>query len=254
MTVTDVTSVTSVTPRLKLKPLHSASASASASTICIKTKLHTHQEQIISWAEKRTGGLIAAYMGSGKTLAAFGIIAHSPGRTLYVCPKPVMQHIKNQCLLHTNIKPLVYNSDNKYRFTPEMLENAQFIIVNYDMIRLASASSKLLSGFKYCFLDEAHIIRNEKTAIHKAVLNIRAERKFAMTGTPIYNERADARAIAAFCGVAPFNDRSWWATHNTDGGWAEWREQSLYLLDAAEFREQLPPLEITVHSDRKSVV
>ena len=39
--------------------------------------------------------------------------------------------------------------------------------------------------FRRCVLDEAHIARNSKTGIYQSILDLQAQRKWSLTGTPI---------------------------------------------------------------------
>lgn len=55
-------------------------------------------------------------------------------------------------------------------------------------------------------LDEAHKIRNAKTGGCKAVCDIVAVKKWALTGTPIQNKVLDLYAILKFLGCKPFDD------------------------------------------------
>lgn len=54
-------------------------------------------------------------------------------------------------------------------------------------------------------LDEAHVIRSFKTQVHEAIKALRAERKIAVTGTPIINSTLDFGALVSFIGVQPYN-------------------------------------------------
>jgi len=52
-------------------------------------------------------------------------------------------------------------------------------------------------------LDEGHQIRNRKTAVHKAALNLDACNRWALTGTPFVNSMDDLHGLLAFLRVAP---------------------------------------------------
>ena len=57
-------------------------------------------------------------------------------------------------------------------------------------------------------LDEAHVIRSSKTKKFKAIKQIKAERKLALTGTPFVNRPEDIYSLLNFLGVQPLNDLS----------------------------------------------
>lgn len=55
-------------------------------------------------------------------------------------------------------------------------------------------------------LDEAHICRNPRTHLYNAICQLKGERRWAITGTPIVNSTKDLGALAAWCGLQPFAD------------------------------------------------
>jgi SNF2 family DNA or RNA helicase len=63
-------------------------------------------------------------------------------------------------------------------------------------------------GFTVCVVDEAHYLRNYKTAQSKAVLNITAKIKYALTGTPAVKHGSDVYGLLHF--VDPKAFPSYW--------------------------------------------
>eukprot|EP00457_Paulinella_chromatophora_P001352 gb/GEZN01001354.1/.p1 GENE.gb/GEZN01001354.1/~~gb/GEZN01001354.1/.p1 ORF type:complete len:1020 (-),score=259.69 gb/GEZN01001354.1/:53-2983(-) len=59
-------------------------------------------------------------------------------------------------------------------------------------------------------LDEAHIIRDWKTQQSRAACSLPAERRWAITGTPIQNRIGDLYAILKFLQLEPFSDLTNW--------------------------------------------
>ncbi|WBR14353.1 ATP-dependent helicase rhp16 [Pandoravirus kuranda] len=86
-------------------------------------------------------------------------------------------------------------------------------------------------------LDEAHRIRTPGSAIHDAVLALRAPRRWCVTGTPYNNSCRDLQALARFVGVAPYRDGAWWETSpggpepSTDGRIERWTRQFVLMRD-----------------------
>jgi len=60
-------------------------------------------------------------------------------------------------------------------------------------------------------LDEAHICRNPRTRLYNAICELKGERRWAVTGTPIVNSTKDLGTLAAWCGLQPFaeNPKEW---------------------------------------------
>lgn len=64
----------------------------------------------------------------------------------------------------------------------------------------------LTTRWRRVVLDEAHICRNPKTALYRSICEITAQRRWALTGTPIVNSTRDLGSLASWCGLDPFAD------------------------------------------------
>jgi SNF2 family DNA or RNA helicase len=62
--------------------------------------------------------------------------------------------------------------------------------------------------FDTCFVDEAHFLRNRKTAQSKAVCNVKAKHRYALTGTPTVKLTEDIFGILSF--LYPKKFTSYW--------------------------------------------
>jgi hypothetical protein len=62
--------------------------------------------------------------------------------------------------------------------------------------------------FHRIVLDEAHTIRNSKTAFFKAIDMLESVYKLALTGTPFVNRPSDIQALLAFIGVNPLDNKN----------------------------------------------
>ncbi|KAH3853552.1 hypothetical protein DPMN_096079, partial [Dreissena polymorpha] len=59
-------------------------------------------------------------------------------------------------------------------------------------------------------LDEGHAIRNPQSQQSKAIMELEAERRWVLTGTPIQNSIKDLWSLINFLKVTPFTDQQWW--------------------------------------------
>lgn len=59
-------------------------------------------------------------------------------------------------------------------------------------------------------LDEAHIVRNNKSQASLAVCGLKAKKRWALTGTPIQNKALDLYSILKFLKCSPFDDLRVW--------------------------------------------
>lgn len=75
--------------------------------------------------------------------------------------------------------------------------------------------------WKRVVLDEAHVVRNPSTIAYHAVLALKAERRHAVTGTPLINKTNDIGSLAAWIGVSPY------AGQPNQGMWTNTVENSI---------------------------
>ncbi|CAD7958124.1 unnamed protein product [Amoebophrya sp. A25] len=94
-------------------------------------------------------------------------------------------------------------------------KNVQITLTSYDTLR---GNIKELKEDVPCWhrmvLDEAHQIRNRKTACAKAVLEeLNSQIRWAVTGTPILNRVGDVAPLFEFLHLEPFDDIKFFKTH-----------------------------------------
>ncbi|MTH54719.1 helicase SNF [Bacillus mangrovi] len=167
--------------------------------------LKEYQKKGFRWlkalAEMGVGGILADDMGLGKTLQSIAFICsilpemQKNGRpVLVVCPSS-----------------LVYNWRNEFeKFAPELKvsvmsgsradrlklfdQDAQVLIASYTILRkdIHSFEKKL---FHTVFFDEAQAFKNPVTQTARAVKKIKADHRFALTGTPVENSQEELWSI-----------------------------------------------------------
>lgn len=59
-------------------------------------------------------------------------------------------------------------------------------------------------------LDEGHVIRNVKTSLCKVVCELKADKAWVLTGTPIQNKEFDLYPILKFLKFSPFDQMAVW--------------------------------------------
>ena len=84
-------------------------------------------------------------------------------------------------------------------------------------------------------LDEAHMIREQSTQQSKAICRLSAQRRWAVTGTPVQNRLEDLGALMTFLRIKPFDER---------GGFAQYIMAPFKMCDP----EILPKLRLLVDS------
>ena len=187
----------------------------------VRTKLKLHQLIFCRWARDRPAVILADDMGLGKTLSSFALCrARMPppdwsgGGTLIVVPKSLMSQWKNEFGKH-----LVGSHGGIYLFygpkkitDPARLRRFEFVVTTYETVRNAAATPRATSNdadelfslsdsplARLCWwriiLDEAHVARNRSTRLCLALCDLRAERRVALSGTPIQNGLADLYSL-----------------------------------------------------------
>lgn len=172
----------------------------------LKAKLRPYQEQGIAWLkfihDIASGGVLADDMGLGKTLetiALFLLVKAENNKlsSLVVAPTSVVSNWEREInRFAPSLKVMVWHgSDRKEQ--EEELHTAEVVITSYALLR---RDVELLSSinFTYCVLDEAQNIKNPQSATAQASKRIKAERRLALTGTPIENRLSEIWSIFDF--------------------------------------------------------
>jgi len=150
------------------------------------------------------GGILADDMGLGKTLQFITLVLHDfekKGRkpSLVVAPTSL---VYNWCAEIEKFAPdLKYTaiSGNKEEREKQLMniEDFDIVVTSYPLIRRDKDEYRNFS-FRYCILDEAQHIKNPDSQNARSVKEIKAERRFALTGTPMENSLTELWSIFDF--------------------------------------------------------
>lgn len=64
--------------------------------------------------------------------------------------------------------------------------------------------------FRRLVLDEAHVSRNPKTLIYRAIIELNAERRWCVTGTPLINGTLDLHSLCAYLRMLDLDNLKFW--------------------------------------------
>ncbi|KAK8825440.1 hypothetical protein WA538_003136 [Blastocystis sp. DL] len=172
-------------------------------------------------------------MGLGKTITLLSLLLLSgtqprekvegkQGGTLIVCPlslvflwrREILSHILpgalSACAFHNGRFSDVWDETRRVGSA----EGFRVVITTYDSCVAAfnhfSTSFLFNSTWKRIVLDEGHVIKNDKTLVHKAIMAIPAEIHWVLSGTPIQNTVDDLFALFRFLRFSPWNSRHVW--------------------------------------------
>nr|XP_033813689.1 helicase-like transcription factor isoform X2 [Geotrypetes seraphini] len=137
--------------------------------------------------------------------------------TLIVCPLSVLSNWIDQFEQH--VKPTVHLNIYVY-YGPDrskesaVLSKQDVVLTTYSVLThdYACRSNSPLHKVKWLrvVLDEGHTIRNPNAQQTKAAVDLEAERRWILTGTPIQNSLKDLWSLFCFLKLKPFADREWW--------------------------------------------
>ena len=153
------------------------------------------------------GGILADEMGLGKTLQMLSLIQaqRDDGETkpaLVICPASLVYNWKEEARKFTpglTVETLAGNLWQRKKAFQDMegKEGAALYITSYDLIKRDITLYHDLR-FSTVVLDEAQYIKNQKAAVSKAVRVLKADHRFALTGTPIENRLSELWSIFDF--------------------------------------------------------
>lgn len=187
--------------------------------------LRPYQMEGVRWLERHSrsggGGLLADEMGLGKTVQTLALLKlilarRSPvagqGPALVVCPTSLLGNWSDEAARFTPELKTHVSHDSKRHAALEKLSEFDVIFTSYALIQ---RDLEYYVSVKFCaiVLDEASYIRNPDTESARAVRQLQAGSRFALTGTPVENSVKDLWSIFAFTlpGYLPiladFNER-----------------------------------------------
>ncbi|THU47484.1 hypothetical protein C4D60_Mb09t16010 [Musa balbisiana] len=134
--------------------------------------------------------------------------------TLVVCPLSVLTSWITQLEEHTRPRSMkVYLYHGERTREPEELLKYDIVMTTYTTLSAEfgdpSSPMKETEWFRV-ILDEAHVIKNFGAQQTKAVIALKAERRWVVTGTPIQNSSFDLFSLMAFLRFQPFSIKSYW--------------------------------------------
>ena len=176
----------------------------------LNANLREYQKVGVQWLKMLDyyglGGILADDMGLGKTVQLLCVICsyvENNGKkpSLVVCPSSLCLNWQNEAeKFTTGIKSIVIHGTLEERIKQiESIPKYNIVITSYELLKRDIEEYKKYNyQFKYIIADEAQYIKNNNTQNAKAIKNIFAETRYALTGTPIENSLSELWSIFDF--------------------------------------------------------
>ncbi|MFC1642781.1 DEAD/DEAH box helicase, partial [Myxococcota bacterium] len=172
----------------------------------LKAVLRPYQEQGLAWLkfvhDLGSGGVLADDMGLGKTIETIALLMllrldNKESQALIVAPTSVVTNWVREIERFAPVLVTALWHGAGRREQKRDLISANVIITSYALLRRDIDLLKKLK-LDYAILDEAQNIKNPASATAQAARELMADRRLALTGTPIENRLSEIWSIFEF--------------------------------------------------------
>ncbi len=166
----------------------------------LRAQLRLYQLEGYKWLsfleQNGFGGCLADDMGLGKTLQAITILLrvredHSGQKTsLVILPASLLHNWSGECQRFApGLRVFPYIGIHR-KLDSENIEFSDVVLSTYHTVRQdIERLSKI--QFHYVILDESQMIKNPGSKLYQSILELRADHRMVLTGTPIENSLTD---------------------------------------------------------------
>jgi superfamily II DNA or RNA helicase len=207
-----VAEIAGASPEVRLDKTFAAARDAIAANAIVamdppstfRGELRPYQREGLGWLtaldRAGVGGLLADDMGLGKTVQLLAFLAGLAGRArgdgpaLVVAPRSLVFNWKREAARFApNLRVLDHSGADR-RPPGDHFRELDLVLTTYGTLRRdVEAFANVPLGA--LVLDEAQAIKNESSETARAVRRLRAERRFALSGTPIENHLGELWSI-----------------------------------------------------------
>ena len=179
----------------------------------LKAQLRPYQEQGFQWLwflhEIGSGGVLADDMGLGKTVQTLALLLavknedakiegkRKPFKVLIVAPTSVVTNwLREMDKFAPSLRHALWHGAERKERQDEF-EDAEVVVTSYALLRRDEELLKEID-WRYVIVDEAQQIKNPLSATARAAKRLRADRRLALSGTPIENRLSEIWSIFDF--------------------------------------------------------
>ncbi|MFJ4003782.1 SNF2-related protein [Streptomyces sp. NPDC090023] len=183
----------------------------------LNANLRHYQQRALTWLAHTLGmgfgALLADDMGLGKTLTTIAVHLHraetageAAGPTLVVCPASLITNWQREIARFAPDTTVVRYHGTGRALDAEALDHTTVVITTYGTLRRDPDLATTQWGLVVA--DEAQHIKNPASVTAKALREIPAEARLAVTGTPVENNLTELWAILDWTNEGLFGTRA----------------------------------------------
>ena len=151
------------------------------------------------------GGFLCDEMGLGKTIQLIAtMIANARARTLIIVPKSIVNQWKEEIARFApGLSVVLFDGPDRTKNHEDLL-SFHIVIAPYTVImNKGEQGHTVLHRIQWgrVILDEAHEIRTLRSKRHMAAALFRADIRWVVSGTPVYNSMRDFVSLCLFVGL-----------------------------------------------------
>ncbi|KAJ2370288.1 DNA repair protein rad16 [Coemansia sp. RSA 2607] len=201
----------------------------------LKIKLLPFQQEGVWWMSNQEstqfhGGILADEMGMGKTLQTIALLLVNRGKpTLVICPTVALLQWKSEIEAATDdLSVLVYYGDDRRKILDKhgavdksKLDQYDVVLTTYAVMETGFRRER--TGFRLrgqlhheksalhavdwfrVVLDEAHNIKDRSSNSARAAFELKTERVWGLTGTPLHNRVGELYSLIRMTKSDPFS-------------------------------------------------
>ena len=168
-------------------------------TESFRGNLQPFQQEGVRFLVRHGRAVLADEMGLGKTVQAIAAAdwmmeLGEVERVLVICPASIKVQWQREIQRFTTHQAAVLEGDYRRRLA-SYRSAPPFLMANYELVMRDAAAIARLYAPDLVIVDEAQRIKNRDTLTAAAVKSIPARFRFALTGTPVENDRTDLFSI-----------------------------------------------------------
>ena len=177
-------------------------------------ELRGYQRAGLGWLQAITrtglGGLLADDMGLGKTVQVLAHLAGRRGRpSLVVAPRSLVFNWKREAARFTPELRVLDHTGGDRRPPGDHFASHDLVLTTYGTLR-RDADALAAIRFDHVVLDEAQAIKNESSETSRAARRLSADRRLALSGTPVENHLGELWSLLEFLNPGMLGRKAAW--------------------------------------------